>query len=518
MSSQSTQSCKIEKNLDFLGKGSFGTVTNIPGTNNVLKTMELKCYENFKELCFLSSYKNVPFISQLITQESNVKENWIKMTMKNAGNSFKDVKNKFSIEQKVEMIPEILAQFIRILIWMQQENIMHCDIKPANICIDKDLFVTLIDWGFVEKIQNKKKYWIGTKRFYDPFVRNDIKIIPRSEIFAMGFSLCNFLIDIDMHDWDYHCNIFQRRNYNDSECMKKINLELLNITCLSKIKHLFINSFGDTKYYDILTSLININPSYYIDLFEIYSKFSSEIKMKYPLTECLSRKNKPIYLNNLNINLDEITDIFDKVIKLKFTDDKCISLINAIELFFKSLKTNNIKNEETVCTIMIYWYISSNFNSDNTITLKNCQKSLDFSNSQFYEKLFELCNYLQFDVYPESENFEFNKRNENVWRDIFITKDNKFNLNVFSSELFEMLYDDFKSKYLEDEDEDEDEEEEEEQEEEDEEEEEEEEEEVEDEDEEERKCMSFFKKIEDRIDEMMKKIEESIQRDLISIK
>jgi len=446
MSSQpTTQIAQIPK---FLGEGGFGTVNTVPGTNNVLKKMELKCNENLKELCFIASYKNIPFISQLVSYETNVEENWIKMTMKNAGKSFRDLKKDFPIDKKIEMVPKILAQFIRILIWMQQENLMHCDIKPANICMDNNCFVTLIDWGFVQKVHDKNNYWIGTTRYYDPFVQNK-KANLRSEIFAMGFSLCCFLINFDMDEWDEFCSIVPLTNYTDKNCIEQLNKRLLfDIIGLNQLKQLFIHSFGNTLYYDIISSMVNIIPSYNIDLFDMYEKIPVQITLDYPVSDCLSRKHNAIKLNNLSINLNDHVDIFDKVIKLKFTVKKCFSLLNCLELFLRSLKTGKITNEETVNTIMIYWYISSVFNNDNAITAKNCQASLYVSENVFYEKLLNLCEQFHFDIYPERENIEWNKMNEDIWRDIFITDENKFNLNTFSSGIFELLYDDFKISFL----------------------------------------------------------------------
>ena len=120
----------------FIGKGGFGTVSIVPGTDMVEKTMKLKCDENIKEISFLSSYRNVPFVSKLHKLDFNVKNNSIKMTMLNAGKTLKDMKKNFTTAEKIEMVPEMLIQMVRILLWMNQEQILHCDIKPANICMD----------------------------------------------------------------------------------------------------------------------------------------------------------------------------------------------------------------------------------------------------------------------------------------------------------------------------------------------------------------------------------------------
>ncbi|MGN1272968.1 MAG: serine/threonine protein kinase, partial [Thermoguttaceae bacterium] len=53
-----------------------------------------------------------------------------------------------------EKIPEVLAKVADALDYAHSERVMHRDVKPSNIFIDKDGKVWLIDFGIAAEIQN----------------------------------------------------------------------------------------------------------------------------------------------------------------------------------------------------------------------------------------------------------------------------------------------------------------------------------------------------------------------------
>ena len=171
VSSNPSETPSIE---NYIGSGGFGKVYEIKGTNLVRKVMDLRYHENIREICFLSTYKHIPFITQINKCEIDTNKFKINMNMEYAGLSLRDLSKTLNFEEKIKLIPVLIVQFARILKWMDQENILHCDIKPANICIDKELNVKLIDWGFVQKCVKNKSYKIGTQIFYDPYTYNNV--------------------------------------------------------------------------------------------------------------------------------------------------------------------------------------------------------------------------------------------------------------------------------------------------------------------------------------------------------
>jgi hypothetical protein len=251
--------------------------------------------------------------------------------------------------------------------------------------------------------------------------------------------------NIDMDDWEDFCDDFKHENYKNVYVMEELNNRSFEIIGLRKLKKLFINVFGDTKYYNIISSMINIDPTFDIDLYETYYEFPSELKILYPLSECSNRKHSPIFLDKLTTNLDQHIELFKSAIELKFSVKKCFSLINSIELFLRLLKTYTLIDKRTTTNVfMIFWWISSIMNNDGAVDVKLCQRLLNLQENECYSLMLNVCTSIKFDVYPECENIEWNKVCEDIWKDVFIVDDNKFNLNIFSFEMFEIIYDDFR--------------------------------------------------------------------------
>ena len=73
-------------------------------------------------------------------------------------------KNKpidFNQEQSLEMFLKMFSQLVSALAYAHSENVLHCDIKPANILIDKEWDVKLSDFGLA-KVIGKQRINEGT--------------------------------------------------------------------------------------------------------------------------------------------------------------------------------------------------------------------------------------------------------------------------------------------------------------------------------------------------------------------
>ena len=66
VTNKNSDSSDSESEFDnYIGSGGFGKVYEVKGTNLVKKEMDLRYDENIREICFLSTYKHIPFITQL---------------------------------------------------------------------------------------------------------------------------------------------------------------------------------------------------------------------------------------------------------------------------------------------------------------------------------------------------------------------------------------------------------------------------------------------------------------------
>lgn len=433
------------KNDKCIGSGGFGHIYEVNGTNLLRKETNINFNENLREVCFLSTYKDVPFIAKFIKCEIDETKNMIQLYMENAGNSLRELSKTLNTEDRIRLVPTILIQFARILIWMKQEKIIHGDVKPANICMDKNLMIRLIDWGFVQKVYKGNKYTIGTEIFSEPEAYNGIRIDYESELFAFGLSICYFLMSgMDYDNWEEFCCEYEK----DDVEYESLNKRAIDILQLEKLREKFRYVFGDYYYYDIIVSMLNLDKESRIDDEELYDLCPDELKLKYPLIECYSHCEEII-----TTRLPEFQNITDKnlgilyewLLNLKFKLKIKASLFNATQIFFKYLHLKNTDKKHIQYIAIMCLYISNIMNNEYIVDISKCAKiccEKDNSNMNMY--LIDILKTLDFKVFPECENTEYNKKDEDVWKSLFLSS-NIFCLPVIDIQSFDHFYNIFKS-------------------------------------------------------------------------
>ena len=441
-------SSQIEK---CIGSGGFGQVYEIEGTNLYKKQMNIKFHENLREVCFLSTYNQVPFITEMVSCEIDKDKDMINLYMKNAGETLRNLCKKLNIKERIKLVPVLLTQFSRILLWMKEENIIHGDIKPANICIDINSFVRLIDWGFVQKVYKGNAYSNGTPIFSEPEAFHDKRIDYESEMFAFGISICYFLSKgLDYDDWEEFLYKYDVDEDYDEIQLESKNEEALQILQFDIMKTYFLEEFGDYKYYDIICSMINLNKNKRIDDIALFDSCPSELKLKYPLTECYSHIEYQISTSipefQKSLNNKKLGILINWLINVKFKLNIKASLFNAIQLFFKYINKKDVNDKNLQQVGIICLYISNIMNNEYILTLERCAKLC-------YEKdvnvmmniLIDILNTLEYNVFPESENVEFNKKNEDIFTKVFITQSQDFDHPFIDSYSFDLFYNNLKN-------------------------------------------------------------------------
>ena len=190
---------------DCIGSGTYGTVFQpIKCTNLVFKKSNL--YKNdtlndtlnediIREICFLSTY-NHTHISDL--KSIIIKDNKCIFYMKYGGITLLDY---FIINRNCNLL-FIIYQLLNILNINHKHNIIHGDIKPLNIVVDKSGNATLIDWGSFNVYPKYNEYIVGTKHYEPPetYYSPNPFIDCINDIYRLGISiLClyNFFDDIE---------------------------------------------------------------------------------------------------------------------------------------------------------------------------------------------------------------------------------------------------------------------------------------------------------------------------------
>lgn len=139
--------------MQKIDSGTFGTVFN-KNKDTVIKEIQKfssddLSYENtsINECVFLSQYKHPNIIN---AEHITIGPKTIQITMENGKTNLNEFVFGHEFETRMEHIPYILFQIVSALHFMHSNNVVHGDLKPANILYDKETkVVKLIDFGGV---------------------------------------------------------------------------------------------------------------------------------------------------------------------------------------------------------------------------------------------------------------------------------------------------------------------------------------------------------------------------------
>ena len=412
----------LYKELQSVDKGYFGEIFKI-NENTLLKVMEYGINENLNEVCFLSSYKHIPFITQIIKCE--IKNSKILLYMKNAGKTLKDKSKTMCLDDKIKILPILLNQICRILLWIEEEKILHCDIKPENICINDDNFITLIDWSHVNKVYNGNIYSNGTKIYNEPETYHCKRIDYSSEMFSFGISLIYFLFsDLNYIDWEEFCDNF----YTNFKNIDKLNEIAFDILGLEKLKNKFIDIFKNDKYYNILSSMVNINTNKRIKTKELFNFCDFSL---YPIIIKNEYKYNFIIPEFQKLNKKKLGILINWLIDVKFVLKLNTSLFDSIVILFKYINIKKIDINDFQIIGIVCLYISTIINNENLLTIETCMKlCYEKNNDRINSLLFDILDTLNFDMFIPNNNFECENNVKEYWKNLFLDSKNNFkNIN-----------------------------------------------------------------------------------------
>ncbi len=133
-----------EKTL--IGEGSYGKVYG--KGEKVLKMSDLFFEddifaENVSEAMFLQTIRRFNLDCFPKVESITATEGSIELVMNNVGLPLDTWVKKKSFAERKAFLPSFLCQMARILLLLKQMNVMHFDIKPANICINDEGVVCL---------------------------------------------------------------------------------------------------------------------------------------------------------------------------------------------------------------------------------------------------------------------------------------------------------------------------------------------------------------------------------------
>ena len=161
--------------IKMIGKGSYGKIYLAEDTkkNNLvaLKIIDKTFLENLgkTEEAFIEQYmlihlKNKNIINLLSCFQTKQNLIFVIEYFKNGNfeNYLKQIQNKNGI-LSYETSKFYLAELLNILLFFQEKNIVHLDLKPGNILMDERLHLKIIDFATAKIIG--KEYDLNTKKF-----------------------------------------------------------------------------------------------------------------------------------------------------------------------------------------------------------------------------------------------------------------------------------------------------------------------------------------------------------------
>ena len=308
-------------NLQSLGKGGYGETQR--SGDIVVKNMDLLyeykndvklIYNNLRELLFLSKFhhNNISYLKCIEPEISykyeilptsktsgNINDKLLKMHLKYDGITMDKISlHEYNLPNKNLLntnlvnksnLVYVIYQLMNLFSQLDSMDIIHGDLKPANILINDIYKVTVIDWGSVSFNTYGKAMSNGTYDFVDPdSYFPDVKEIgSKNDVYSIGMCIL------------YLYNKMYLNLINNIEPLYEIssNIDLSNIND-SFIKNIVKDCVE--LYYDYRLSATEILQKYFNNINIFYYKFKITKNLYFDYNEVINFKFKNSENNFLN--------------------------------------------------------------------------------------------------------------------------------------------------------------------------------------------------------------------------
>lgn len=221
--------------LTKIGKGSYGQVYQ-KNSNTVVKecdkydktglcgNMALEL-STITELSILSidGLKNTPKIRDFQTTPNNK----VLISMENGGQTLLQFSRTLNVSERLNLLPKFAFQLIKSCMYLQENSIIHNDIKSSNVLVNSSTDIRLIDFGLCafETISKPNNAFMsagtsmskefGTYTICPPetFMNNHWSI-DKYMPWSIGITLCEFLFKTHSVICDYVLTNEQKEIYH----------------------------------------------------------------------------------------------------------------------------------------------------------------------------------------------------------------------------------------------------------------------------------------------------------------
>ena len=260
-------------------------------------------------------------------------------------NNYKNNKNNYLISEKrynpvkESMVINIFKQILNGLIYLHNKNILHRDIKPDNILMDKKGIIKITDFGLSALLRPYPKNYlnspnniddnlysnntqVGTRSFGCPEIENNQEYDFKCDIYSLGLTIF-YLMALDLPYNSYYNNNTHKteRIYNNVNISPRYSESLRNLV----YKMISFNPDSRPTAQEAYNELMNIEKK------EVNSKISSlicVIQCLYNISEINFKLIKELMIKNLNNNKNEMENSIP------------LNLAGIMEIVEKSLNKN----------------------------------------------------------------------------------------------------------------------------------------------------------------------------------
>lgn len=289
-----------------LGSGSFGKTVLLkdPFINElfVCKKYEpdpgidkKQFYNNFLDeikIMYKLNHKNIVRIYNYYSYEENF-TGYILMEYIE-GKNLASFINEYSADSAVTSLDDIFIQLIDAFCYMEENGIIHRDIRESNILVDKNGIVKVIDFGigkiFTNQIEQKDSLAGDVNRassdtlpkeYYDGVYTNLTDMFYLAELLQRLIKNANFCDESDFTHWNVLNKMMEKEPENRYESFAEIRNDIgkhdfINMTVSEDDKHIY-NNFTDS----VCTAVISYRSEqrFNTDPISFISKLSQALKL-----------------------------------------------------------------------------------------------------------------------------------------------------------------------------------------------------------------------------------------------
>lgn len=362
---------KILPNIDKyvhiseLGKGSYGTVSLVRNTldnklyaNKKITLNTRTIYEKkqiMNETKILSCHSSKYIIA---LQDAYINNGSLNLIMEYAkkGDLSKIIgqykKNRFYIQESV--IKKYLYQICKGVEFLHRNNIIHRDLKCANIFLTEDNNIKIGDMGII-KVLNKSKFTntnIGTPYYMSPEVYNNKKYSFKTDIWSIGvvlYELMTFKLPYDAINLkQLKHRVISSNWYLDSKYRSRFSKPLIDLlghilehdenkryTIYDILTHSYFDEYNSSITNVSLSSKFYIKSAIPYSMMEWTTFVNKYVQVDKPDTSVVTNKNDICEVENI---LTQVELLMHYVSTSKFT--KYYNLKQIIKKQISSIKNN----------------------------------------------------------------------------------------------------------------------------------------------------------------------------------